>query len=239
MQNEFWHNAWEKGDPGWRQAKVNSRLKRFWPQMNLLPGQRVFVPLCGDSIDLLWLVEQGFKVVGVELSELAVRRFFADNKLQYNLTVVGEHQLYTGLVTGQNAGADHEDVHSTSDDSLQIICGDIFTLEAATLGDCAAIYDRAATVAMPSELRIKYAAHIKTLVQPGTQVMLIGMSYDQSKMKGPPFSVSNDNVNNLFADAFEIDVLGRSSGPEILGNLADRGLDTLEETVYKMTRKTT
>lgn len=239
MHNEFWHNAWEKGDPGWRQAKVNSRLKRFWPEMNLVPGQRVLVPLCGDSIDLLWLVEQGFKVVGVELSELAVRRFFADNELQYNLTVMGEHQLYTGLVSRQTAGVDPEGAQEAIESGLQIVCGDIFTLDAAKLGSVAAIYDRAATVAMPSELRSKYASHIQSLVQPGTQVLLISMFYDQSKMNGPPFSVSGDNVNNLFADGFEIDVLGSANGPDILGNLADRGLDTLEEVVYKMTRKTT
>ena len=43
----------------------------------------VFVPLCGKSLDMVWLLEQGFSVTGCEISELAVQQFFTENSIPY------------------------------------------------------------------------------------------------------------------------------------------------------------
>ena len=218
MQSEFWHNAWGNNKTGWQQSRVNSRLQRFWPDLGMATGASVLVPLCGDSIDMAWLLEQGYQVVGAELSRKAVEQFFDTHGLTPDRTQSGEHTLY-------------------GCDNLRIFCGDFLTLQTGQTGPLDAVYDRAATVAMPDALRGRYAAQLQALLAPGTPLILISMSYDQDKMKGPPFSVPAQDVRRIYEQGFTIEVLGGASGPEILGNLADRGLDELEETVYKLVRK--
>jgi len=104
------------------------------------------------------------------------------------------------------------------------------------VGPVAAVYDRAATVAMPADMRPAYAAKLASLCPDGARVMLISMAYDQDKMKGPPFSVPEDEVQAIYGDSFAIKVVNTSEGPDILGNLRERGLNTLKETVYCLTR---
>ncbi len=222
MQAQFWHNAWDNGKTGWKQRSVNAHLQQHWPALDLPAGCRVLVPLCGDTIDMLWLLEQGHEVIGSELSEAAVKQFF-----KKNFTDRGE-----SVDTRFDAG---HTVYQSG--SLSIYCGDFFSLQPTQVGQIDAAYDRAATVAMPAELRLAYADKIRQLVTPAGSVMLIAFEYDQEKMDGPPFSVSKEEVDRLYAEGFDITQMFSHSGPEYRGNLADRGLDTLTETVYRMVRQ--
>ena len=79
--NELWQQSWRDRDIAFHQHVVNPHLVKFWQNLRLTAADRVFVPLCGKSLDLLWLAEQGHPVIGVELSPLAVRAFFRENKL--------------------------------------------------------------------------------------------------------------------------------------------------------------
>ena len=115
--------------------------------------------------------------------------------------------------------------------------GDFFALEPLDLANVVAVYDRASLIALPPAMRERYAQHLAMLLNPGCQILLISMDYDESKMKGPPFSVDEKEVRQLFEEKFSIQRIGYSSGPDIVGNLADRGLDTLTEKVYVMKRK--
>lgn len=223
---EFWQNAWDSGKTGWRQSRVNTRLVSYWPQLqskNLPPENvpsnpesvTVFVPLCGDSPDMKWLLEQGYGVVGCELSESACERFFNDHGLTFTRSSEASFSVFRG-------------------DSIVIYCGDYFALTSAHLDGVSMVYDRAATVALPADIRARYAEHMGAITSTGTDMLLITFEYDQSKMDGPPFSVADAEVQRLYGKQFQIERLGGSSGPEILGNLKERGLDTVAETIFHL-----
>lgn len=237
MKQEFWHNAWNSGKTGWQQKNVNTRLQRFWPAVmqqvadaaTSEPGlpapirDTVFVPLCGSSTDMLWLLEQGLHVVGSELSEVAVESFFSHPDLQGQVSIE--------VTEASSAGAEFKVYRA---DNITICCGDYFSLDpvALDLPPLTTVYDRAALVALPPDMRLAYVQQLKQLLPKKARVLLIGFAYDQNKMDGPPFSVTDAEIQSLYDDGFSLRQLASSSGPEILGNLADRGLDTMTETVY-------
>ncbi len=223
MESDFWHTRWQENRIGFHQSKYNSRLVSLWPTLPLAAGAEVLVPLCGKSLDMLWLHQQGFKVLGVELSEIAAKAFFDENDLPYQAAMSGNLQLFTGR--GAAAG-------------IRIVAGDMFAMSAAHTTDVAAVYDRASLVAMPPSMRQDYVKQLAALTPAGAEGILISMNYDPSKMQGPPFSVPDEEVRQLFDPYFTIAEISHSLGPERLGNLKDRGLDTMEERVYQMTRHT-
>ena len=221
MESNFWLTRWQDNKIGFHQSKYNSRLTSLWPSLQLAQGVEVFVPLCGKTLDMLWLREQGFKVLGVELSEIATAAFFDENDLPFEVTASGSLQLFTG--TDKAAG-------------IRIMAGDMFAMEPAQTVGVSAVYDRASMVAMPPEMRQQYVDKLAVLLPAKSTGILISMNYDTSKMNGPPFSVPDDVVRALLEPYYTLSVIEHSEGPERLGNLQGRGLDTIEEHVYRITK---
>lgn len=184
MEAEFWHERWSRGEIGFHQGEVNPLLAAHIGQLALEPGSRVFIPLCGKSLDMVWLLAQGYQVVGAELSELAVRELFKTLDIQPEVSSVGSLNHYRG------AGID-------------IYVGDIFDLTRDVIGQVDAVYDRAAMVALPDEVRARYSAHLLQLTEVAPQ-LLITYSYDQSLLAGPPFSISAEEVGQHYGDCYQI-----------------------------------
>ena len=187
MESEFWHQRWQQNQIGFHESEVNPTLVQHLQALDLTGGQRVFVPLCGKTLDIGWLVEQGFTVAGAELSELAVQQLFADLGVDPVVTQVGELMHYNA-------------------NGLDIYAGDIFNLSANVLGQVDAIYDRAAMVALPEAMRQQYAAHLVSVTSAAPQ-LLITFEYDQRLMDGPPFCVPNDEVRQHYASHYELKTL--------------------------------
>lgn len=223
MEPDFWHERWNEGRINFHQQNVNSRLQSLWPSIGVAEGGAVLVPLSGKSLDMLWLAEQGHRVVGVELSELAVNAFFSENNIPFTVTDHGNLQEFTGLEHGQN---------------LRVFVGDIFSLTRTETGPLDGYFDRAALIALPPEMRSRYVAKLADLLPAQARGLLISLIYDPSKMQGPPFSITDNEVKSLYKGTFSLQEVAQSSGPERLGSLADRGLDTMEERVYRVTRQT-
>jgi len=221
MKANRWHESWKNGKIGFHQDRFNSRLEKYWPHLGLKSNAPVLVPLCGKSLDMLFLHQLGHPVVGVELSEIAVKAFFEENRLPYERTQTGNLQEFTG--TGKALG-------------IRLLAGDLFSLTTLQTGPLTGFYDRASMIALPPETRQQYVDKLATLLPVGAMGLLIGLSYDPSKMSGPPFSVPDTEVRSRFSQSFQVTELARSSGPERLGNLADRGLDTMDEHVYQIMR---
>jgi len=270
MDIDFWHQRWAERRLGFHQVKVNSRLKKFWRAFaaEAEPGATVLAPLCGKSLDLLWLARAGHHVIGVEVSAVACRDFFAENGLRYAIETgargmrryVGDdgdthprhprvplsgggdtHPRHPRVpLSGGDGGVGDGDSDGGGDGDagidIELWCGDWFDLRPGDLDGVRLVYDRAALIALPQPMRGDYAAHLAALLQPRAQVFLISMDYDERQMKGPPFSVPEAEVRRLFAADFAIDIITQSSGPDIVGNLADRGLDSLNEKVYRLRR---
>ncbi|MFT5893181.1 MAG: thiopurine S-methyltransferase [bacterium] len=221
MEASHWHKAWSENRIGFHQKNVNKRMVRHWPSLKLSPGTQVFVPLCGKSTDMLWIAEHGHPVLGVELSAKAAVAFFIDNEIEYEVSERDGFEIYAG---------EHSAV------AIEIWVGDFFDLSQDHLALCGAYYDRAAMIAMDTSLRAAYSSHMSALMRSGSRALLLVISYDQEKMKGPPFSVTDENVRKLLTEAFDICELEHYSGAQRLGNLADRGLETLDEWIYLMKR---
>ena len=193
MEPSFWHNRWQTNQTGWHESTVNPLLIAHFPSLNLPSGRRVFVPLCGKSFDLGWLLSQGYTVAGAELSELAVTQLFAELGVEPTRSEVGKHKHFRG-------------------GKIDIFVGDIFDLSSEVLGPVDAVYDRAALVALPETMRVRYTAHLKTITAFAPQ-LVIGYEYDQTMAPGPPFSITPDELHRHYSDSYTLTPLARIEVP--------------------------
>jgi thiopurine S-methyltransferase len=205
---EDWHSRWEEGRIGWHEAGGNAALREFWPEV--APGARVLVPLCGKTTDLLWLANQGLDVTGVELSEIAVRAFFEEAGLLFEVSEVEGLGWFRSL-----------------DPLITIVCGDYFQFSGQPFD---ALYDRASLIALPSAIRPDYVRHTKSLLKPGAAQLLVTLQYDQAKVDGPPFSVQSDEVIRYWSDIKCIDK--RNSIEETPPKFRQAGLTEVIEAVW-------
>jgi thiopurine S-methyltransferase len=212
VQRDFWIERWQNGEIGFHCSEVNANLPRFWASLNApAPGQ-VLVPLCGKSLDMHWLSRQGYDVLGVELSEKAVAAFFSEAGLQ-------PHHSRQGSFECWQAG------------NIRILCGDFFDLTAKDVSACSLIYDRAALIALPQGMRLRYAAHMLQLFAHPVQAMLVVLNYPQNEISGPPFSVPHEELVYLFPNA-EIRMLHEQDVLAQEPKLRNRGVSSLLERVY-------
>lgn len=216
MDLDFWKTRWEAGQTGFHLDRVNPHLERSWDVVAAGRLGKVFVPLSGKSLDMAWLAARGHEVVGVEVSEVAVSSFFSEQGVE-------------PVVTG-TAG-----IPRYSANSVSILCGDFFSLEAEHVADCSLVYDRAALIALPAPLRRRYADKLSRLL-PNASQLLVTFNYNQSLMDGPPFAVSDEEVRDLYGSDFEIEAL--ESSVDILESeprFAAKGLDWLTESSFRLT----
>ena len=217
MEPKFWQERWARNQIGFHLPEVNPYLLRYWPVLGLAKGAKVLVPLCGKSLDLMWLASNGYHVFGVELSEQAVEAFFSEQNLTPRITRHGVFKVYQA-------------------DLIEIWCGDFFALDAGALADCTALYDRAALIALPPLMRAQYAEQLNSLLRPGCQGLLITLDYDQTQKAGPPFAVPDDEVKVLLGFQWNLEVLDTR---DILGEswkFVQDGVTRLEECVYRLTK---
>lgn len=193
MEPDFWRKRWENNQIGFHEGKPNAFLVQHVASLGLEAGARVFLPLCGKTRDIFWLLSQGFRVAGAELSRIAVEQLFAELDVTPQVSTIGPLKRF-----------------SASD--IDIFVGDIFTLDAETLGKVDAVYDRAALVALPPQVRPRYAAHLVALSARAPQ-LLICFSYDQSAMAGPPFSVPPAETHALYDADFRVTELASADVP--------------------------
>jgi len=215
MQPEFWHQRWQRGETGWHLTEINLHLQEHWPRLGVGAGERVLVPLCGKTLDLLWLAGEGHRVLGVELSPIAVEALFRDNGLTPEVVEDPPFRRYRL-------------------DEIEVLCGDFFDLGTAQLGEVAAVYDRASLIALPPELRPRYVTHLEGLIRPETRGLLITLDYDQAQMAGPPFAVREAEVRSLFGTRFDIRRLAELDVLAENPNFRSRGVTSLTEQVYAL-----
>ena len=211
MDPNFWHKRWEKNEIGFHQSAVNVLLSDHFSGLSLPQTSRVFVPLCGKTRDIAWLLSQGHRVVGVELSKLAVEELFVDLGVAPKISEQGELLRYSAP-------------------GLEIFVGDIFELSGDLLGRVDAIYDRAALVAFPTEMRGRYGAHVAAITQLAPQ-FLICFEYDQAVMNGPPFSIDRQKVHDVYGAHYQIEPI---TNRDVAGGL--KGKCPAQETVWHLVK---
>jgi thiopurine S-methyltransferase len=213
VKAEFWHERWEKGEIGFHQHEYNRHMQDFTGRLGLQPGSHFLVPLCGKSLDLLWLAEQGYTVTGIEISEQAIKNFFVENAIDCKI----ERQPGGVWYRSQN---------------IDLLCADFFTVDKAQIKPVDAVYDRASLIALPPEMRPAYAEHLARLLEGGTCSLLVTLDYPQEEMRGPPFSVTGEEVHRLFGRYFGIEHLHSEDCLAREPRFRKKGLTRLDEDVF-------
>ncbi|MGG7056127.1 thiopurine S-methyltransferase [Nitrosomonas sp. ANs5] len=216
MEQDYWLTRWQQGDIGFHQDDINPYLRQYWQELNLPQGSEVFVPLCGKSRDMLWLRNQRQKVLGVELSDLAVQAFFSEQAL------VPERMRDDSFVRYRV-------------DDIDIRCGNFFDLGREDLASVQAVYDRASMVALPPAMRQRYASHLRQILPSGTQILLIAFDYPQVEMAGPPFAVTPGEVAALYRPHAEIRLLAELDVLAHNPRFRERGLSQMCESIFLLT----
>lgn len=218
MEPDFWHARWQSETIGFHQSEINRYLRKYINELELDSGDTIFVPLCGKSLDMWWLYEQGFKVIGIELSDIAANSFFAE---------AGKKAVKT----------QRGNFNSWAFSDVEILCGDYFDLDPNILGKVDAVFDRAALIALPGKIRKKYIAQLGSLLPVGAHGLLVTLEYPQEEMTGPPFSVSEHEVKELYASEFDLEFIDGHDVIDENSHFRDRGLTSLFEKIYRFQKK--
>lgn len=184
MDTSFWLQKWEDKQIGFHQSQANPLLVKWFKELSLEQGSRVFVPLCGKTPDIAWLLSNGYRVAGAELSEIAINELFLELGMKPEVTEVGSFKHYVGK-------------------NIDIFVGDVFNLTATLLGQVDAIYDRAALVALPEAMRRQYSSHLMQITNSAPQIVIC-FEYDQELLAGPPFSIDTTEINQLYGDVYQL-----------------------------------
>lgn len=195
MDANFWRQKWLAGDIAFHQSQVEPALVRYLAACKLPAKARIFLPLCGKTLDMVWLQQQGYQVVGAELSELAVAEFFQALGVTPDIIDYPRHRHYCSS-------------------GIEIWLGDIFDLSQTMLGQVDAVYDRAALVALPADMRTRYAQHISVITAQAPQ-LLLSFVYEQQQYAGPPFSVPADEIQQLYVEHYQPHLLAEQSGARL------------------------
>ncbi len=190
MDVDFWNDLWEREQIPFHREEVNPSLINFFGRLGLREGATVFVPLCGKSVDMTWMVEQGMSVFGVELNESAARAYFAERGLEVSVNRESRSMSFS-------AGG------------VTIAVGDLFAIDPEDFEACDAWYDRAALIALPDEMRAHYVEHVSRFCGPNASGLLVSMEHDRGT--GPPFSVGAEEIARLY-DRRRVEKVGERRG---------------------------
>jgi len=218
MHHEFWHERWRTRQIGFHQSSPHPFLERWWSTIGAPRGARVYVPLCGKSLDMVWLAVHGHTVVGSELSPVAVQEFFGEQGAAPGVEQRGPFKRHAA-------------------NAFEIFEGDAFELTPELLGPVGAAYDRAGLVSLPPALRPAYVRSFAHLLPPGIPALLVAFEYPQQLRDGPPFSIEPEEAAELFGGDFEVRELERINIIAESPKFAERGVKALYEVAYRLVRR--
>ncbi len=217
MDPVFWHQRWTDGRIGFHRAEVHPYLRAYLARLDLCAGDRIFVPLCGKSVDIPWLARQEFEPIGVELSEQAVAALFTEHGIAAEREPGGRLSLWRG-------------------GGVAVYTGDYFDLTPSHVGALAGGWDRAALIALPPPMRARYVRHLAALMAPGARMLLVTMAYADDGIEGPPFSVRPAAVESLYTPWFTVTALERDVYGDAPGDLSAQGVTGVRESVWLVQR---
>lgn len=224
MKAEYWLQRWREGRTGWHHESVMPLLEQRWETLGVARGTRVLVPLCGKSLDMLWLAQQGMRVLGVEISPLAVEAFLDENRLHASKTEAAD-------------GVHYQITNAPADGDIEIVNGDVFGIASGTFEECHAFYDRAALIAFPPPMRDRLAREVYAKLPAGARGLLITLDYPANEMEGPPFSVDEAEVHRLFDAQWNVGQVERRDILASQPSFSENGVTALHTAVYALTRR--
>jgi thiopurine S-methyltransferase len=215
MDRKYWLERWIHNQIGFHQPEQNPWLVKHWPALELGPGSTAFVPMCGKSLDLRWIADQGCRVVGVDFARIAIEAFFEEAAESFAVVPGPNLPCYRG-------------------ERVEIYCGDFFELTAQEVAETSGVFDRAALVALPPPMRRRYADHLLRIIPEGTRLLLVTCEYDQRLVAGPPFPVFSDEVEELYGERCRISVLEGGATQVVPAHFQAQGVTCMGERVYHL-----
>lgn len=217
MHINFWKQRWHENQIGFHLSEVNAYLTDYWPKLGVPAEGMVLVPMCGKSLDMVWLASEGHPVIGIECSDKAINEFFTEQQLEAQIDRYKDYVIHRS-------------------NNLKIMLGDFFNLDKQSLTDIKAVYDRASLVALPEEMRKRYVEVLASNLPLHVDILLVTIEYDEALMSGPPFSVSNEEVEHLYKPSFSVKLLSEVDVLDDSSRFKQRGIDSMIERVYKISR---
>jgi thiopurine S-methyltransferase len=217
MNTDFWLERWARNEIGFHQRRFNEYLVEYWPTLGIDPRATAFVPLCGKALDMRWLRQhEGHPVLGVEIARNACTEFFAEWNVEPKLERREPFEAFAGR-------------------GVTLLCGDFFALQPADLTNVGGVFDRAALIALPADMRVAYARKLRDVLEPKALMLLVAPDYSQNEMQGPPFAVGEAEIHSLFSGCAidklaEVDI---ADAPEN-ARFKQRGLTRLIERVFRI-----
>lgn len=213
MSHEFWLERWQNDEIGFHQEDFNPYLTEFCSELDLSPGDTVFVPLCGKTLDMIWLRRRGYRVLGVELAEKACEAFFKENSLTYELDQHANFKVYKS-------------------EGITLYCGDFFSLTDSMLKDVKGVFDRGSMVALPEDARHLYVSHLRDVLPTKASMLVVSFEYLQEEMTGPPFMVTQTELDEFYGSRYQVSQLLRKDVLEKNPFFAEQGVTQLYELIY-------
>lgn len=215
MNNQYWLERWESNEIRFNQDKYNNYLVKYKEKFGELKKKKVFIPLCGKTIDIIWFLEQGAEVIGVELSPRAIEDFFKEFNIKYKI---------------------NDNIYEAN--NLKLICGDLFSLQSSMIGQIDWIYDRASLIALSPEIQFKYAIKLNELSNLKTKIFLITLTFNTPEPSRPPYSITFEDVNKLFSNNFKIEKIAENKELDIMTHLEKRGVSNIVDRLYFLEKVT-
>lgn len=215
VDNQHWLDRWKEDRIGFHESGVNQHLQNYLAQYALPAGATVFMPLCGKAHDIAWIAQQGYRVIGIEISQIAIEAFFAEHSMEFEVEDSDRFRLYHGS-------------------GICLLQGDFFDLRGEDLDQCALVYDRAALIAMTLEQRPAYYAHMSSILPASAEMLLITLAYDQAEMTGPPFAVAEEEMRQYYSARYSIELLQREDIIDERERWRKVGLTALIESVFRL-----
>lgn len=218
MGREFWLTRWAKKQIGFHQGSYNRALIEYWPTLGVSGRAAVLVPLCGKSLDMRWLEAAGHAVYGVDFSAAAIAEYFAEG----GETPQRDQAYY--LLRFKGAGS-------------TLYAGDFFDIAASDLPKVRGVYDRGALGALPAAMRARYADHLQRVVPDDAHILLLTLEFDQDKVEGPPFSVTESEINELFSGRCRVTKLESAQIGDLPQKFAAAGLPEVTQSVHHIVKE--
>ncbi len=213
MTHAFWHERWQNNEIGFHLDHYNPYLTEFCCELDLRPGDTLFIPLCGKTQDMVWLRDQGYQVIGVELSPIACEAFFTEHQIPYSTQQQDNFTVYQS-------------------DSITIYCGDFFQTNSHMLSGIRGVFDRGSMVALPQEERERYVEHMRTILPTPISMLMVSFEYAIDEMRGPPYMVTEQELQRHYGDLFQTRLLTRKDVLAENPHFVARGLSQLHEVAY-------
>jgi len=205
-RTQMWKDRWDAGQIGFHKSDVHQTLVKYIDK--LFPNGnkgKIFVPLCGKTVDMKWLADNGIDVIGLDAVRVSLEQFYSEHNIENSVEKCAD--------LGQEA-----EVFKSSDNKIRLYCADMFKFSPDIEGTFDAIWDRGSLVAIYRKDVPTYAEIIKKLLKPGASCLVEVFEYDVSIFDGvdnpqkppPPHPVLEEELRRLYEPDCSVEQLDRN-----------------------------